>query len=115
MVAASIWLARLILGDYKWVGTCPYAIKCSLTPLTKTANLAHYSSYTGSALLPTANLTLNYIVKPIQRESFHRKYPGKRLLKVSIPAPTRCLTYIVCRQAYGYASGHSSNGRRAHK
>ena len=24
MTAASIWLARSILGNYKWVGTCPH-------------------------------------------------------------------------------------------
>ena len=23
MAAASIWLARLILSNYKWMGTCP--------------------------------------------------------------------------------------------
>ncbi|KAF8126159.1 cyclin-like protein [Boletus edulis] len=67
MAAASIWLARLILGNYKW-----------------SANLAHYSSYAESSLLPTANLMLNYILKPIRHESFHRKYAGKRFLKVSI-------------------------------
>ncbi|KAH0834896.1 cyclin-like protein [Lanmaoa asiatica] len=67
MAAAAIWLARLILGNYRW-----------------TANLAHYSSYAESSLLPTANLMLNYILKPIRHESFHRKYAGKRFLKVSI-------------------------------
>ncbi|KAF8546851.1 hypothetical protein OG21DRAFT_1479616 [Imleria badia] len=36
------------------------------------ANLAHYSSYAESSLLPTANLMLNYIVTPIRHESFHR-------------------------------------------
>ncbi|KAI9568653.1 cyclin-like protein [Boletus coccyginus] len=67
MAAASIWLARLILGNYQW-----------------SANLAHYSSYAESSLLPTANLMLNYILKPVRHESFHRKYAGKRFLKVSI-------------------------------
>ncbi|KAF8555822.1 A/B/D/E cyclin [Imleria badia] len=67
MAATSIWLARLILGNYKW-----------------TANLAHYSSYAESSLLPTANMMLNYILKPVRHESFHRKYAGKRFLKVSI-------------------------------
>ncbi|KAG6377902.1 hypothetical protein JVT61DRAFT_14691 [Boletus reticuloceps] len=67
MAAASIWLARLILGNYEW-----------------SANLAHYSFYAESSLLPTANLMLNHILKPIRHESFHRKYVGKRFLKVSI-------------------------------
>ncbi|KAF9239265.1 cyclin-like protein [Melanogaster broomeanus] len=67
MAAAAIWLARLILGNDKW-----------------TATLAHYSSYAESSLIPTANLMLNYVLKPIRHESFHRKYAGKRFLKVSI-------------------------------
>jgi hypothetical protein len=49
----------------------------------QTANLAHYSSYKESALIPTANLMLNYILKPIRHESFHKKYAGKRYYKVS--------------------------------
>ena len=64
---------------------------------SKTANLAHYSSYAESSLLPTANLMLNYIVKPIRHESFHRKYAGKRFLKVSVRAFIQLLTYIACR------------------
>ncbi|KAG9311632.1 cyclin-like protein [Chiua virens] len=48
------------------------------------ANLAHFSSYAESSLLPTANLMLNYVLKPVRHESFHRKYAGKRFLKVSI-------------------------------
>ncbi|KIJ61454.1 hypothetical protein HYDPIDRAFT_177035 [Hydnomerulius pinastri MD-312] len=67
VAAASIWLARLILGNDKW-----------------SANLAHYSSYAESSLIPTANLMLNYILKPIRHESFYKKYAGKRFLKVSI-------------------------------
>ncbi|KAL4073501.1 cyclin-like protein [Scleroderma citrinum] len=67
IAAASIWLARLILGHDKW-----------------TPNLAHYSSYAESSLIPTANLMLNYILKPIRHESFYKKYAGKRFLKVSV-------------------------------
>ncbi|KIK15440.1 hypothetical protein PISMIDRAFT_16529, partial [Pisolithus microcarpus 441] len=67
VAAAAIWLARLILGNDKW-----------------TPNLAHYSSYAESSLLPTANLMLNYILKPIRHESFFKKYAGKRYLKVSV-------------------------------
>ncbi|KIJ14607.1 hypothetical protein PAXINDRAFT_12705 [Paxillus involutus ATCC 200175] len=69
MAAAAIWLARLILGNDKW-----------------SATLAHYSSYAESSLIPTANLMLNYLLKPIRHESFYRKYAGKRFLKVSILA-----------------------------
>ncbi|KAF8962304.1 cyclin-like protein [Flammula alnicola] len=67
MAAASIWLARLALGMEQW-----------------TPNLAHYSSYKESELIPTANLMLNYILKPIRHESFHKKYAGKRYYKSSV-------------------------------
>ncbi|TCD65207.1 G2/mitotic-specific cyclin [Steccherinum ochraceum] len=66
IAAAAIWLARLILGNVDW-----------------TANLAHYSSYAESTLIPTANLMLNYILKPVRHQSFYKKYSGKRFLKVS--------------------------------
>ncbi|KAF8886532.1 cyclin-like protein [Infundibulicybe gibba] len=66
MAAASIWLARLALDLEQW-----------------TPNLAHYSSYPESALIPTANLMLNYILKPVRHDSFHKKYAGKRYYKSS--------------------------------
>lgn len=47
------------------------------------ANLAHYSSYPESALIPTANLMINYILKPIRHEAFHKKYAHKKYNKVS--------------------------------
>ncbi|KAG2132710.1 cyclin-like protein [Suillus bovinus] len=67
VAAAAIWLGRLILGIDKW-----------------TPNHAHYSSYAESSIIPTANLMLNYILKPIRHESFYKKYAGKRFMKVSI-------------------------------
>lgn len=67
VAAAAIWLGRLILGNDKW-----------------TPNHAHYSSYAESSIIPTANLMLNYILKPIRHESFYKKYAGKRFMKVSI-------------------------------
>ncbi|KAK7046682.1 cyclin N-terminal domain-containing protein [Favolaschia claudopus] len=67
LAAAAIWLARISLGDENW-----------------TPNLAHYSSYPESALLPTANLMLNYILKPTRHESFHLKYSGKKFSKASV-------------------------------
>jgi len=60
-----------------------------LTINLQTPNLAHYSSYKESALLPTANLMLNYILKPIKHESFHKKYAGKRYYKVCRPRSTQ--------------------------
>ncbi|KAJ8073889.1 G2/mitotic-specific cyclin [Marasmius tenuissimus] len=67
LAAAAMWLARMSIGNETW-----------------TPNLAHYSSYAESALLPTANLMLNYILKPIKHESFYKKYARKRYLKVSV-------------------------------
>ncbi|KAJ7627602.1 g2/mitotic-specific cyclin cdc13 [Mycena polygramma] len=67
LAAAAIWLARIALGEENW-----------------TPNLAHYSSYPESALLPTANLMLNYILKPTRHESFHLKYAGKKFCKASV-------------------------------
>ncbi|KAL4245508.1 cyclin family protein [Abortiporus biennis] len=67
IAAAAIWLARLILGYTEW-----------------TPNLAHYSSYPESALIPTANMMLNYILKPIRHQSFFKKYASKRFLKASV-------------------------------
>ncbi|KAF9236532.1 hypothetical protein BU15DRAFT_76846 [Melanogaster broomeanus] len=37
--------------------------------LVLTATLAHYSSYAESSLIPTANLILNYVLKPIERNT----------------------------------------------
>ncbi|KII91187.1 hypothetical protein PLICRDRAFT_51362 [Plicaturopsis crispa FD-325 SS-3] len=67
MAAAAIWLSRLVLGRGDW-----------------TPNLAHYSSYKESSLVPTANLMLNYILKPVRHESFFKKYAGKRYMKSSV-------------------------------
>ncbi|KAF9819395.1 hypothetical protein IEO21_02138 [Rhodonia placenta] len=65
--AAAIWFARIILGFLDW-----------------TPNLAHYSSYPEHALVPTANLMLNYVLRPIRHESFFKKYASKKFLKASI-------------------------------
>ncbi|KAF5362603.1 hypothetical protein D9758_009582 [Tetrapyrgos nigripes] len=67
LAAAALWLARLSLGSENW-----------------TPNLAHYSSYPESALIPTANLMLNYVLKPTRHESFYKKYARKKFLKVSV-------------------------------
>ncbi|KAL5640256.1 hypothetical protein ACGC1H_007505 [Rhizoctonia solani] len=67
--AASLWLARLILDREEW-----------------NANLEHYSGYSEEALLPCANIMLNYIVQPPSaHESLWKKYSGKKYFK--------CATY----------------------
>ncbi|KIY61705.1 A/B/D/E cyclin [Cylindrobasidium torrendii FP15055 ss-10] len=66
LAAASMWVARLALGFEDW-----------------TANLAHYSSYSQSNMIPTANLILSYILKPVRHDQFHRKYARKTNHKAS--------------------------------
>lgn len=66
LAGASVWLARLALGKFEW-----------------TANLAHYSSYKESSLMPVVNIMINYLLKPIRHDSFFKKYAGKRFLKSS--------------------------------
>jgi hypothetical protein len=58
------------------------AVRLELIWVVQTPNLAHYSSYAESALVPVANIMLNYVLKPIRHESFYKKYAGKRYLKV---------------------------------
>ena len=48
----------------------------------KTNNLAHYSSYRESDIIPTASLMLNYILKPVRHQSFFKKYASNKYLKV---------------------------------
>ncbi|KAF8753675.1 A B D E cyclin [Rhizoctonia solani] len=63
--AASLWLARLVLDREEW-----------------NANLEHYSGYSEEALLPCANIMLNYIVQPPSaHESLWKKYSGKKYFK----------------------------------
>jgi len=74
MAAASMWLARLVLDQPDW-----------------TPNLRHYSSYPESALLPTASLIINYLLKPMQHEAFYKKYASKKFLKASVYVRQWCL------------------------
>ncbi|TDL24632.1 A/B/D/E cyclin [Rickenella mellea] len=67
MAAASMWLAKLILDQPEW-----------------TPNLRHYSSYPEHALIPTANIMINYLLKPVSHESFFKKYASKRFMKASL-------------------------------
>ncbi|KAF7323910.1 Cyclin N-terminal domain-containing protein [Mycena kentingensis (nom. inval.)] len=67
LAASAMWLARIALGEENW-----------------TPNLAHYSSYPESSLLPTANLMLNYILKAPRHEAFYGKYAGKKFSKASV-------------------------------
>ncbi|VDC07482.1 unnamed protein product [Peniophora sp. CBMAI 1063] len=67
LAAAALWLSRIMLGMENW-----------------TPDLAHYSSYPESQLIPTANLMLNFILKPVRHASFYKKYASKKFMKASI-------------------------------
>ncbi|KAJ7755384.1 g2/mitotic-specific cyclin cdc13 [Mycena maculata] len=84
LAAAAIWLARMALGDENWASRFRFFTHALSQPRSQTPNLAHYSSYPESALLPTANLMLNYILKPPRHEAFHNKYAGKKFHKASV-------------------------------
>lgn len=67
IAAAAMWLARLALDRGEW-----------------TANLAHYSGYKEAALLPVANIMVNYLLKPPAHQSLFEKYAAKRFEKASL-------------------------------
>jgi G2/mitotic-specific cyclin 1/2 len=84
LAAASMWLARFVLGKEDWV--C-YTIICYLccrndALSSQTPNLAHYSSYADSAIIPTANLMINHVLKPVRHGSLFKKYAAKEFMKV---------------------------------
>jgi hypothetical protein len=66
LAAASIWLARFVLWKEDW-----------------TPNLAHYSSYPESAIIPMANLMINHVLKPVWHSPFFKKYAAKKFMKES--------------------------------
>ncbi len=86
LAAAAMWLARLVLGMEQWVRFLGQSVRISLADgsYLQTPNLAHYSTYSQSEILPTANLMLNYILKPPRHEQFHKKYAKKQNMKVRV-------------------------------
>jgi len=100
MAAASIWLARLASGYEEWVcGSFACRLALAKHFAFQTPNLAHYSGYKESALIPTANLMLNYILKPVRHEAFRKKYAGKRFQKVRHPLFIASFVLPLFRQA----------------
>lgn len=70
VAAASVWMARRVLERGPWTPT-----------------LVHYSSYSEYELLGTAEIMLDFILRPVQHPSFHKKYAGKKFMRAS--------TYVV--------------------
>lgn len=70
VAAASVWMARRVLERGPWTPT-----------------LVHYSEYTEYELLGTAEIMLDYILRPVAHPNFHKKYASKKFMKAS--------TYVV--------------------
>jgi len=61
---------------------------------SQTPNLAHYSSYAESAIIPMANLMINYVLKPVRHGSFFKKYAAKKFMKLLSHPGHVALTYM---------------------
>ena len=77
-----LWFAHLILDNETWVGpSTPFYMFVAWLLIWQTPNLAHYSLYAVSQLVPTTNIMLNYMLKPTKHRSFYKKYTSKKYLK----------------------------------
>jgi len=66
VAAGAVWMAREVLERGEWTPT-----------------LTHYSSYSETELLSTAEIMLDYILRPTAHANFHKKYAGKKFMKAS--------------------------------
>lgn len=66
VAAASVWLAREVLERGEWTPT-----------------LVHYSTYAESELLGTAEIMLDYCLRPPAHPHFHKKYSSKKFMRAS--------------------------------
>jgi G2/mitotic-specific cyclin 1/2 len=66
IAAASAWLARKCLERGEW-----------------NATLVHYSSYSQAELLGTAELMLDYCLRPCVHTAFFKKYSSKKFMRAS--------------------------------
>ena len=82
LAAAGMWLARLILNHPDWVSLHPILVIFYPNREAQTPSHRYYSSYPEEALIPTAELMLNYVIKPVTHESFFKKFSSKKFLKV---------------------------------
>lgn len=86
IAAASVWNARLVLERGEWGPT-----------------LVHYSGYTVEEILPTAELMIDYCLRPVQHPLFFKKYSAKKFMKAA--------TYV-CewgKKMYGDFTGDGSS------
>ncbi|EPQ30992.1 uncharacterized protein PFL1_01181 [Pseudozyma flocculosa PF-1] len=66
IAAAAVWLAREVLERGEWTPT-----------------LVHYSTYSEEELLGTAEIMLDYCLRPIAYPFFHKKYSAKKFMRAS--------------------------------
>lgn len=66
VAAAAVWLAREVLERGEWTPT-----------------LVHYSTYAESELLGTAEIMLDYCLRPPAHAHFHKKYSSKKFMRAS--------------------------------
>lgn len=66
IAAASVWLAREVLERGEWTPT-----------------LVHYSTYSEQELLGTAEIMLDYCLRPVAHPFFHKKYAHKKFMRAS--------------------------------
>jgi len=80
VAAAAAWLAREVLERGEWHPT-----------------LVHYSTYSEQELLGTAEIMLDYLLRPISHQFFHKKYANKKFMRAS--------TYVVDWAAKTFPEG----------
>ncbi|KAJ9473920.1 G2/mitotic-specific cyclin-2 [Pseudozyma hubeiensis] len=80
VAAASVWLAREVLERGEWTPT-----------------LVHYSTYSEQELLGTAEIMLDYCLRPITHQFFHKKYAHKKFMRAS--------TYVIDWAHKGFPEG----------
>ncbi|WFC99770.1 G2/mitotic-specific cyclin [Malassezia yamatoensis] len=66
VAAAAVWMAREVLERGEWSPT-----------------LVHYSTYSESELLGTAEIMLDYCLRPPAHAHFHKKYSSKKFMRAS--------------------------------
>lgn len=66
VAAAAVWLAREVLERGEWTPT-----------------LVHYSTYAEPELLGTAEIMLDYCLRPPAHLYFHKKYSSKKFMRAS--------------------------------
>lgn len=66
VAAAAVWMAREVLERGEWTPT-----------------LVHYSTYAESELLGTAEIMLDYCLRPPAHAHFHKKYSSKKFMRAS--------------------------------